>query len=172
VTGAIDTGEDDDDLLDLPRGDGAEEEEIGVADSEELLFNDLADEPEDVGLDTDPLGGGELAFGLVDDEEETQAGLLEDVPLELDAEIDAGEEEHGWTEDNESAGESWDDELPDELADEARDEDAGEEGVDDPLLDGLPEERPTDGAQGEADDDEAEDDAWADELSREIGAGA
>ena len=109
-------GEDEDDLLELPGADDADDEEVGVADAEELLFNDLADEPEEVGLDTDPLGVGELGLGLQSDDDDEE-GLLDDAPLEVDADIDAGDEEHGWTEDSEGgSGEGWDDELPDELA--------------------------------------------------------
>jgi hypothetical protein len=165
VTGigkTAETAEEDDDLLDEPGDAGGDDEEVGVADADELLLHDLGDEPEDVGLDTEALGGAELGASLdADDADEGQAGLLDDAPLEVESEIDADGEEHGWTEDSEGASEGWDEELPPELAEDGGGGDAGEEGVDDPLLDGLPEEGLPDlhGA-----DDEGDDDAWADEV--------
>jgi hypothetical protein len=169
--------EEDEELLDLPHADGGDDEEVGVADADELLFNDLGDDPEDVGLDTEALGGAELGASLDQDEDdEAQAGLLDDTTIDVDPELDTGGEEQGWTEDSEGASEGWDDELPQEQSEDGIDDDAGEEGVDDPLLDGLPEEGLPELADEE--DDEDEDDAWADEValvqldSRESGAGA
>lgn len=182
VTGIGKTADEDDDLLDLPRADGLDDEEVGVADADELLFNDLGDEPEDVGLDTEALGGGELGASLDEEGDEEEAGLLDDAPLEVDPEIDAGDEEQGWTEDSEGMSEPWEDALPQDLSEDGNTDDAGEEGVDDPLLDGLPEEGPPDLADEEREDDE-DDDTWADEISlacgpergegrpRQIGAG-
>jgi len=164
VTGIGKTAEDDDDLLDLPGADGLEDEELGVADADELLFNDLADEPEDVGLDTEALGGGDLAAGLDQDDEEEEGGLLDDAPLDVDAEIDAGEEEQGWTDDSEGGSEGWDDELLQDPSGEGIGDDAGEEGVDDPLLDGLPEEGGVPAVTADEEDADT-DDAWAEEIS-------
>jgi hypothetical protein len=164
VTGIGKTADGDDDLLDLPHADGGEDEEVGVADADELLFNDLGEEPEDVGLDTEALGAGDLGASLEDDEEdEAQAGLLDDTPLDVDADLDTGSEEQGWTEDSEGS-EGWDDELPQDLSEDGVAEDAGEEGVDDPLLDGLPEQGLPDLAT-EEEDDEEEDDAWTDDVT-------
>jgi hypothetical protein len=178
VTGIGKTAEEDEELLDLPHADGGDDEEVGVADADELLFNDLGDEPEDVGLDTEALGGAELGASLDQDEDdEAQAGLLDDTTIDVDAELDTGGEEQGWTEDSEGASDGWDDEQLQEQAEDGIGDDAGEEGVDDPLLDGLPEEGLSELAD-EEDDDEDEDDAWADEValvqldSRESGAGA
>jgi hypothetical protein len=164
--------DDEDDFLELPRASDADDEEVGVLDADELLFSDIGDESEDVGLDADPLGIADGMLALDDEKDDgTPSSLLDDAPLELDAEVDAEGEEGGWTEDNEGSGELWEDDLAIELPSEAVDEDAGEEGVDDPLLDGLPDERAP--ALSEDDDEDDEGDSWMDEeLLRDIGADA
>jgi hypothetical protein len=166
--------EPDDDLIELPEGTLADDDEVGVDDTEELLFQELAlDGSEDVGLDAESAGGAEAFGGTLIDEDETEDDPLDDSTLPVDADIETDDEEQGWLEesDGEAQGE-WDDTLPDELGEEGGD-DGGEEGVDDPLLDGLPEE---DGqrARGVEDEDDAEgfEDDGLDDFAREIGSEA
>jgi hypothetical protein len=160
--------------LDLPEGDEPEDDGgVGVDDADELLLSDLRDEPEDVGLDTETAGSADaLSTQLLDlDDEAAEGSLVDDTPLELDADIDAEGDEHGWTEGSEGAGnEPWDESESFDFDEEAA-EDGGEEGVDDPLLDGLPEELPRPPESAE-DDDEGVIDGSLDDLVREIGTDA
>jgi hypothetical protein len=168
---SIDDLEDDD--LDLPEGDAPDDDgAVGVDDADELLLHDVRDEPEDVGLDTESLGGADaLAAQLLDVLDDETSALTDDAPLEIDADIDAEGDEHGWTDDSEGAeGEPWEEGLTDDLGDELGD-DGGEEGVDDPLLDGLPDDLSRPREDGE-DDEEGVIDGSLDDLVREIGTDA
>ena len=162
------------DDLDLPEGDEPEDDgSVGVDDAEELLLSDLRDEPEEVGLDTEATGSADaLSTQLLDLDEEADDPLADDTPLELEADIDAEGEEHGWTHDSEGAGnEGWDEASEGFDFDEEVPEDGGEEGVDDPLLDGLPEEVPR-APESAEDDQEGVIDGSLDDLVREIGTDA
>lgn len=165
--------EPDDDFVELPEGSLADDEEVGVDDAEELMFQELDLGSEDVGLDTETAGGADAFGGMLIDEDETDDDPLDDSTLQVEADIDTDEEEHGWLEesDGEPSGE-WDDTLPDELGEEGGD-DGGEEGVDDPLLDGLPEEEGQ-RARRLDDEDDAEgfEDDGLDDFAREIGSDA
>lgn len=158
--------DEDDDLLDIPNAGDLDDEGAGVEDAEQLLFSELDDGPEEVGLDVESIASTEGLPALNDlDDEDELAGDEDDGPLELEDEIDAEGEEHGWTEDNEGSAAGWDDELPDELSDDAG-LDAGEEGVDDPLLDGLSDDHALPPVDDEDDEEEADDkpEDWDDEL--------
>jgi hypothetical protein len=164
-----------DDDFDLPEGGDDDDDDgtIGVEDAEDLLLSELRDEPEDVGLDTESAGAeGALVTQLLDIDDDESA--LDDGagPLDLEDDIDAEGDEHGWTEGSEgSAGEDpWEEGLGDELGDSLGD-DGGEEGVDDPLLDGLPEELQRPGALDEDNEEGVLDDSMED-LVRDIGEGA
>ncbi len=158
----------DDDLLELPEGSLADDQEVGVADAEELLLQELELGSEDVGLDADTAGADVFGALAIDEQDDAEDDPLDDSTLEIDADIDGADDEHGWLEESDgaAAGE-WDDALPDELGDEG--DDGGEEGVDDPLLDGLP-ELPSRG-RGHDDEDDAEgfEDDGLDDFAREIG---
>jgi hypothetical protein len=162
----------DEDLPELPEGSLADDEEVGVADAEELLLQELEVGSEDVGLDTETAGPEAFGALAIDDQEAAEDDPLDDSTLEVDADIESGEEERGWLEESDGAAPGdWDDALPDELGDEGGD-DGGEEGVDDPLLDGLP-ELPSRG-RGHEDEDDAEgfEDDGLDDFAREIGSEA
>lgn len=160
----------DDDLLELPEGALADDDEVGVEDAEELLFQELDLGSEDVGLDAET--GSADAFGgmqVDDDDDADEDDPLDDATLQVDADIDTDEEEHGWLEESDGVAEGeWDDPLPDELGDESGD-DGGEEGVDDPLLDGLPDDPQRARKHDEEDDAEGFEDDGLDEFAREIG---
>jgi hypothetical protein len=152
----------------LPEGTIAEEEEVGVDDAEELLFQELDLGSEDVGLDTE-TGSGE-AFGamVIDDNDESEDDPLDDSTLPVDADIDTDEDEHGWLEESDGAVDGdWDDALPDELGDEGGD-DGGEEGVDDPLLDGLPDDPQRNRKHDDDDEGEGFEDDGLDDFAREL----
>lgn len=164
--------EPDDDLLELPEGSLADDDEVGVDDAEELLLQELDLGSEDVGLDAE-TGGADAFGGMVIDEDESDDDPLDDSTLPVEADIDTDEDEQGWLEesDGEPQGE-WDDALPDELGEEGGD-DGGEEGVDDPLLDGLPEEDAQRARRVEDEDDaEGFEDDGLDDFAREIGSDA
>ena len=161
--------EPDDDLLELPPGSIGEDEEVGVDDAEELLFQELDLATEDVGLDAET--GGADAFGAlaIDDDDPSEDEPLEDATLPVEDDLDADEQEHGWLEDSDgSPDDGWDDSLPDDLDDEEGD-DGGEEGVDDPLLDGLPEDATRARRHDDEDDAEGFEDDGLDEFARELG---
>jgi hypothetical protein len=165
--------EPDDDLLELPEGALADDEEVGVDDAEELLLQELDLGSEDVGLDAETVGGADAFGGMLIDEDESEDDPLDDSTLPVDADIDTDDEEHGWLEesDGEQSGE-WDDTLPDELGEESGD-DGGEEGVDDPLLDGLPDDDAQRARRVEDEDDaEGFEDDGLDDFAREIGSEA
>lgn len=158
--------DDDDDLLDVPHGSDLDDDGLGVADAEELLFNELEDAPEDVGLDTESLAGSEGLPAIDSDDEAEDRSADDDAPLEIEHEIDADGEEGGWTRENEGSSEGWDDELDEEFDDDF-DKDAGEEGVDDPLLDGLPDDAFPRAQLGDDDDEDDEED-WLDDLPPDL----
>jgi hypothetical protein len=164
----------EDDDLDLPQDEALDDDgAVGVDDADELLLQDLRDEPEDVGLDTESVGGGDaLATQLLDLQDDETDDPSDDAPLEIDADIDAEGDEHGWTEDSEGGAENepWDEGLTDDL-DDGLAADGGEEGVDDPLLDGLPDDLPR-RPDEDADDEEGVADGSLDDLVREIGTDA
>jgi hypothetical protein len=161
---------DDDDLIDLPPEIEGDDEQLGVEDAEELMLQDLGSEDEEVGLDTETLGS-EAGLGIELDMTEGES-LLDETPLEIEADIDAEGEEHGWTEETEGTDEPWDDMLPDDLDDGDDGDDGGEEGVEDPLLDGWPEDLPRGAIDDEDDDEEGFEDDDLEDFTREIGPDA
>jgi hypothetical protein len=146
-----------------------DDEEVGVDDAEELMFQELDLGSEDVGLDTESVGGADVFGALqVDDGDEDEDDPLDDATLQVDTDIDIDEDEHGWLE--ESGGSvdgEWDDALPDELGESGGD-DGGEEGVDDPLLDGLPEDPQRVRKHDDEDDAEGFEDDGLDDFAREL----
>jgi hypothetical protein len=161
----------DDDLLELPQGSLADDDEVGVEDAEELLFQELDLGGEEIGLDTE-TGASADTFGsmIVDDVDDGEDDPLDDSTLQIDADIDGDEDEQGWLEESDGAVDGeWDDALPDELGEEGGD-DGGEEGVDDPLLDGLPDD-PQRARKPHDDEDDAEgfEDDGLDDFARELG---
>ena len=157
--------EDDDDFLDVPNASDVDDEGLGVADAEELLFNELDEGPEDVGLDTESGASSEGLATLDTDDDEDETALDDEAPLEIEPEIDAEGEEGGWTRENEGSTEPWDGELEDDDLEGDVDADAGEEGVDDPLLDGLPEDEPP---RREDEDEDEDEDEWLDDLPPDL----
>lgn len=157
--------EEDDDLLDVPHASDVDDEGTGVEDAEELLFSELDDAPEEVGLDVESIASSEGLPALNDLDDEDEDGSEQDeTPLEIDDEIDADGDEEGWTDEAEASATGWDDELPDDLSEDV-DTDGGEEGVEDPLLDGLPEGQDLPPVDDEDDEEETvAHDEWDDEL--------
>ncbi len=167
----VEDDEADDDLPPGPRAKDAgsdasgADEPLGVDDAEALVSADIADGPEEVGLDTEAgLGRDGQDYGLLDDEPEGEAD--ENEPLEgFEPELDADDEdEGGWTDDSEGSNEPVD---TDAIADDETplEDDGGLEGVDDPMLEGLSDELPPllpDGASDEESDTLVEDlgDDW------------
>jgi hypothetical protein len=159
----------DEDLLELPPGGLLEDEEVGVDDAEELLFQELDLAGEDIGLDAE-TGSAEAFGGMqIDDDDESEDDPLDNSTIQVDADIDTDEDEQGWLEESDGAVDGeWDDPLPDELGDESGD-DGGEEGVDDPLLDGLPEDPQRTRKHDDEDDAEGFEDDGLDDFARELG---
>jgi hypothetical protein len=129
--------DEDDDFLDLPPGSLADGETVGVEDSEALTDTELelgADE--DVGLDTEALGGGPLDDELDDlDDEDSALFAAEGEPLDFMDELADEGEEGGWTDESEGAPLGEEEEFDDEP--HAAEDDGGLEGIDDPSISAL-----------------------------------
>ncbi len=137
---------DDDDFPELPDEVSDDEvqigteELVGTKDADELVLAELGEGPESVGLDTES-GVEERGEGAADflDAEDGDGGSWthEEAGIDVEAELDLGDDDEGFTGDSEGMAGSWDD---DELGlddDAPFDDDGGLEGVEDPLLDEL-----------------------------------
>jgi len=150
--------DDDDELLELPGGSLEDGGAIGVDDSDALIDLEIDAGAEDVGLDTESLGGA-----LLDDEleaaldAEPEEGLaIDDIPLDLDDDLDEAGEDERWTDESEGSSFGFDDEIEDDPLAEV--DDGGLEGVDDPLIAALENDGELPALDGE-DDAELDDDS-------------
>lgn len=168
--GADDDEDELSELLDALDEDG-DEEAIGIDDAEALDLAEIGDAPEDVGLDVETLESSDDTLSGLDDDQEGDEGesTLDDETLDIDSDLDDEDDEAGWTEGSEGAGEAFDDDEllgDDDDPDDA--DDGGLEGVDDPLIDALidDEER---SIRIDGGDDDAEEDEALDRLELDIG---